>query len=55
MKKRKYIRKVTRVGKRSLSIVIPADITQDMELHERQKMMIYRHGRRIIIEEEEEE
>ncbi|MEA2006717.1 MAG: hypothetical protein U9O20_00955 [Patescibacteria group bacterium] len=55
MKKRKYTRKITCVGKRSLSIVIPSDIVQDLDLRERQKMVIYRHGKRVIIEDWKQE
>jgi len=34
----KYIRKVTRVGKRILSVVIPADIVKELSIRERQKL-----------------
>lgn len=49
MKNKKYIRKVTRVGKRSLSIVIPADIVKELEIRERQKLVIKRKGKEIVI------
>jgi hypothetical protein len=32
---KKYIRKVTRVGKRSLSVVIPAEIVDDLNIREK--------------------
>lgn len=47
----KYIRKVTRVGKRSLSIVIPAEIVDELDIRERQKLVIRRRGKKIIIED----
>jgi antitoxin component of MazEF toxin-antitoxin module len=47
----KYIRKVTRVGKRSLSLVIPADIVKELEIRERQKLVVRRSGQKVIIED----
>jgi len=47
----KYIRKVTRVGKRSLSVVIPADIIKEMGIREKQKVTVKRSGKKIIIED----
>ena len=48
---RKYVRKVTRVGKRSLSIVIPADIARELHIRERQKLVLRRSGKKIIVED----
>jgi antitoxin component of MazEF toxin-antitoxin module len=47
----KYIRKVTRVGERSLSVVIPADIVKELGLRERQKLVVKRSGNKIVIED----
>jgi len=47
----KHIRKVTRVGKRSLSVVIPADIARGLGIRERQKLFVRRSGQKIIIED----
>ncbi len=47
----KYIRKVTRVGKRSLSVVIPAEIVDELKIKERQKLVVKRSGKKIIIED----
>jgi antitoxin component of MazEF toxin-antitoxin module len=47
----KYTRKVTRVGKRSLSIVIPADIVDELKIREKQKLSIRKSGSKIIIED----
>ena len=47
----KYIRKVTRVGQRSLSVVIPADIIKELGIRERQKLVVRRSGQKIVIED----
>jgi bifunctional DNA-binding transcriptional regulator/antitoxin component of YhaV-PrlF toxin-antitoxin module len=46
---KKHIRKVTRVGKRSLSIVIPAEIVKELKIRERQKLVITQKGKTISI------
>lgn len=46
-----FVRKLTRVGKRSLVIVVPAEIVDEMGLRERQKMTIHRRGKKIVIED----
>jgi len=48
---KKYIRKVTRQGKRSLSVVIPADIIKELKIREKQKVEVRRSGKKIIIED----
>lgn len=48
---KKYIRKVTRVGKRSLSVVIPAEIVDELKIREKQKLVIKRSGKKIVIED----
>jgi antitoxin component of MazEF toxin-antitoxin module len=48
---KKYIRKVTRVGKRSLSVVIPAEIVDELKIREKQKLTLRRSGEKIIIED----
>ncbi len=47
----KYIRKVTRVGKRSLSVVIPAEIVDELKIREKQKVTVCRSGKKVIIED----
>jgi antitoxin component of MazEF toxin-antitoxin module len=47
----KNIRKVTRVGKHSLSVVIPADIVRELGIRERQKLVVRRSGQKIIVED----
>jgi bifunctional DNA-binding transcriptional regulator/antitoxin component of YhaV-PrlF toxin-antitoxin module len=48
---KKYTRKVTRVGRRSLSIVIPAEIVDELMIKERQKLSVHRSGNKIVIED----
>lgn len=47
----KYVRKVTRVGERSLSVVLPAEIVDEMDIRERQKLEIQRRGDEIVIKD----
>lgn len=50
MKKQEPLtRKVTRVGKRSLSIVIPAEIVEELGIREKQKMTFKVERKKIII------
>ncbi|MEX0672798.1 MAG: AbrB/MazE/SpoVT family DNA-binding domain-containing protein [Candidatus Paceibacterota bacterium] len=44
-----FIRKVTRVGGRSLSIVIPSEIVSALGIRERQKLTLELDGERIIV------
>lgn len=48
---KKHIRKVTRVGKRSLSVVIPAEIVDELKIKEKQKLVVRRSVKKIIIED----
>ena len=47
----KYMRKVTRVGKRSLAIVIPSAIVDKLKIKERQKLVVTCKGKIIIIKD----
>ncbi|KKT89833.1 MAG: hypothetical protein UW95_C0003G0030 [Parcubacteria group bacterium GW2011_GWC1_45_14] len=47
----KFVRKVTRQGKRSLSINIPAEIVDALKIRERQKLVIETKGKTIIIKD----
>ncbi len=47
----KYTRKATRVGKRSLAVVIPAELVKELGIRERQKLTLRRSGKKIIIED----
>jgi antitoxin component of MazEF toxin-antitoxin module len=47
--RKKYIRKATRVSNHSLSVVIPADIVDELKIRERQKLVIERKGKNIVI------
>jgi antitoxin component of MazEF toxin-antitoxin module len=46
-----YIHKVIRVGKKSLSIIIPAEIVRELKLRERQKLVLKRVGKKIEIKD----
>lgn len=48
-KDEKLVRKVTRQGKRSLSITIPAEIVEELGIRERQKMVFKIERKKIII------
>jgi len=48
---KKYIRKVARTGKRSLSLVIPADIANELNIKEKQKLVITLAQKTIIIKD----
>jgi len=37
------------VGKRSLCVVIPADIVKELGIRERQKLVVKRSGQKIVI------
>ena len=47
----KYTRKATRVGKRSLAVVIPAELVKELGIRERQKLTLRRSSKKIIIED----
>lgn len=48
---KKFVRKATRVGKRSLSVVIPAEIVDELHIREHQKLSIHRRGKEIVIKD----
>jgi len=47
----KYTHKITQAGRHSLSVVIPKQITKELKFRERQKVNIYKSGKKIIIED----
>lgn len=47
----KFIRKATRVGKRSIAVVIPAEIVKELKIRERQKLTVRMSGKKIIVED----
>lgn len=49
--KKKYVRKATKTGERSLSIVIPSEIVDELNIREHQKLSIHRSGKKIVIED----
>lgn len=48
---KKYIRKATRAGRRSISVVIPAEIVKQLKIREKQKLTISTKGPNIIIKD----
>ena len=50
-KSEKFTRKVTRQGKRSLSINIPAEIVQALKIREKQKLVVQKQGAKIVIKD----
>ncbi len=51
MKTKKHVRKLTRVGKYSLAVVVPAELADELHLRERQKVEMYKDGSKIIIKD----
>ena len=49
--KNKNIRKLTRVGKTSLSITIPVEMVKDLKWKERQKVVLSLKGKKITVED----
>jgi hypothetical protein len=47
----KNIRKLTRVGKTSLSLTIPIDFVKELKWRERQKVVVKKSGKKLIIED----
>lgn len=47
----KYVRKATRVGKRSIAVVIPSGIVDALGIRERQKLEITLKGKTIVIKD----
>lgn len=46
---KKYVRKATRVGKRSIAVVIPAELVDDLKIREKQKLTVYKSGDKIVV------
>ncbi len=49
LKTERYVRKVTRQGKRSLSINIPAEIVDELKIREKQKLVVEIRRGKIVI------
>ncbi len=47
----KFIHKIIKTGRSSLSVTIPFEIAKDLKLREKQKVNIYKSGKKIIIED----
>ena len=47
----KNIRKLSRIGNRSLGVTIPVDFLRKLKWREKQKLVLKTHGKKIIIED----
>ena len=47
----KNIRKLTKVGGLSLSVTLPIEIVRELKWREKQKLVVKRVGKRVIIED----
>ena len=47
----KHIRKLTRVGKFSMSVTIPIEYIKELKWRERQKVVVNKKGKKLIIED----
>jgi antitoxin component of MazEF toxin-antitoxin module len=47
----KNIRKLTRVGKTSMSVTIPVEMVKELKWKERQKVVVSLKGKKVIIED----
>jgi bifunctional DNA-binding transcriptional regulator/antitoxin component of YhaV-PrlF toxin-antitoxin module len=45
------IRKLTRVGKRSICVVIPAEFVEEMGWRERQKVVLEKKGKTVVVKD----
>jgi len=45
------IRKLTKVGARSLSVVLPIDYLRELGWRERQKVVVKKRGKKLMIED----
>jgi len=50
-KKNKSIRKLTKLGGHSLGVTIPIDIVRDLRWKERQKVVVEKRGKTILIKD----
>jgi len=48
---KEHIRKITRVGKRSYSVVIPKELIDELKWRERQKVVLSCRGKKITIKD----
>jgi len=48
---KKNIRKLTKLGGKSIAVTIPIDMIRELKWRERQKVVVKKVGKRIIIED----
>jgi len=49
--RRENIRKLTKLGGHSLAVTIPITLARQLHLKERQKVVVQRRGRKIVIKD----
>ena len=47
----KNIRKLTRLGKRSIGLTLPIDLVRELNWRERQKVVVEKKGRFLIVKD----
>jgi len=47
----KNIRKLTKVGRKSISVTIPIEMVRELGWRERQKVVVKKSGKKLIIED----
>lgn len=47
----KNIRKLTRIGNKSIGLTLPIDIVRDLKWREKQKVVVKKWGKEIVIED----
>lgn len=47
----KNVRKLTKLGGKSIAVTIPIDMIRDLKWRERQKVVVKKVGKRLIIED----
>jgi len=47
----KFTHKILKTGRSSLAVVIPREIAKSLKLREKQKVNVYKSGKKIIIED----
>ncbi len=47
----KNIRKLTRLGKKSIGLTLPIDLVRELNWRERQKVIVKKVGKKIVVED----
>lgn len=52
---KKFVRKVMRVGQQSLFINLPVEFVRELKIREKQELVVYKRGSKIIVEDSKKE